>query len=558
MESRSVIASEYVVLDVETNGLSSLGDDLLSISVFQPDTGKIFNRFLPLELNPDVYTTHINGIKKEDLKGATPLTQEDVDDLIVEFDLENRTILTYGTLDEKFIRNYLKRKKLDGFQKLRFFNFKRNVMSSRYSRGNVSKDNLCNIYGIGNVQGEHTGVNDCLLEWELFKEMDNKKLLVTHDDVYEFNEEYVIPISYLTTYPNCKYHIPNLPNVSCSAEEIKRFEIVHENLKKFPTNFNGLVIEHLINSMLSVEEVESLSYLVENKRKLKYLGKLPSIYEDVLLNFKPDGTVSAVFEKDKKAEEELNRFVLILKQDISPLITYIAQDIFCGERIYSQELVVHQDVNVLALCDLSSNSAVLEIKTCESLEVGLFGEQLYYQAKGRPCYVLQVDWSQTPEKIGFIVSKVELTISERREESRADKYYRKVIDRSNGTVTASGYFGSRDNVTAKCSHFDHEWTIKADQLLARPYCPECKRKQKEDLKSENAPKPPMTAKEREELRVQNYRLKINEKSKGGISIVEYHGSKERAIARCSRCGSEWSARADHLLQKPYCRACRRS
>ena len=102
----SVFASDYVVLDVETNGLSSLRDDLLSISLYQPDTQKMHNRFLPLELNGDVYTTHINGITKKDLKKATPLTQDEVNALIDEFDLCNRTILTYGSLDEKFIKNY--------------------------------------------------------------------------------------------------------------------------------------------------------------------------------------------------------------------------------------------------------------------------------------------------------------------------------------------------------------------------------------------------------------------------------------------------------------------
>ena len=41
----SINISKYVVLDVETNGLSSLKDDLLSISIYQPDTQKMYNKF---------------------------------------------------------------------------------------------------------------------------------------------------------------------------------------------------------------------------------------------------------------------------------------------------------------------------------------------------------------------------------------------------------------------------------------------------------------------------------------------------------------------------------
>ena len=58
----SVDKSKYVVLDVETNGLSSLKHDLLSISIYKPDDKKEYNRFLPLELNDFVEKTYINGI----------------------------------------------------------------------------------------------------------------------------------------------------------------------------------------------------------------------------------------------------------------------------------------------------------------------------------------------------------------------------------------------------------------------------------------------------------------------------------------------------------------
>ena len=100
------LEKKYVVLDVETNGLSSIKDDLLSISIYKPDDGKIYDRFLPLELSDEVETTYINGITKDMLKDKKPLTQNELDEVISSFELEKRTILVYGNIDEKFIKNY--------------------------------------------------------------------------------------------------------------------------------------------------------------------------------------------------------------------------------------------------------------------------------------------------------------------------------------------------------------------------------------------------------------------------------------------------------------------
>ena len=86
--------TEYVVLDVETNGLKSRQDDLLSISFYKPDDGKEYSKFLPLELNDKIVTTHINGIKETDLADATALTQKEFDHIVEEFELETRTILS--------------------------------------------------------------------------------------------------------------------------------------------------------------------------------------------------------------------------------------------------------------------------------------------------------------------------------------------------------------------------------------------------------------------------------------------------------------------------------
>lgn len=269
------LEKKYVVLDVETNGLSSIKDDLLSISIYKPDDGKIYDRFLPLELSDEVETTYINGITKDMLKDKSPLTQNELDEVISSFELEKRTILVYGNIDEKFIKNYLKRKKLKGFDKLKFYNFKHDIISSRFSEGNITKDNLCKIYGIDNIQEVHSGLNDCILEWNLFKSMNGNKLIIINNEVFEFNNEYIIPVSYLTTYTNFKYCIKDFPKIHAEINQIKKIRMNSSEIKKFETNISGITIEHLINTLLNVKDMNNETYLfqLENKKKLKKLGR---------------------------------------------------------------------------------------------------------------------------------------------------------------------------------------------------------------------------------------------------------------------------------------------
>ena len=129
MRRMSTNPTEYVVFDVETNGLKSKRDDLLSISFYKPDDGKEYNRFLPLELNRRIVTTHINGITEKDLVGATALTQNEFNHIVEEFELEKRTILIYAgrNFDGGFLAEYMKRHRISGFEKLNFYNIKRNI-----------------------------------------------------------------------------------------------------------------------------------------------------------------------------------------------------------------------------------------------------------------------------------------------------------------------------------------------------------------------------------------------------------------------------------------------
>lgn len=552
-----VIPENYVVLDVETNGLSSLRDDLLSISIYQPDTQRMYNRFLPLELNRDVYTTHINGITKKDLKKATPLTQEEINQLISDFDLYRRTILTYGSIDEKFIRNYFKRKGLSGFDQLKFFNFKRNIISSRFSDGSISKDNLCRLFGIENVQELHSGANDCLLEWKLFEKLNGNKLLITYNKVFVLNNDYIVPASYLANYPNFKYHTQDLPKFKCSAKTVKRFTVTGQPIKKFPTNFNGLTIEHLINTMLGAERIDSSAFLVKNKSKLQYIGKLPSPYDEIYMNFNTDGTVSAVEDKDTELANELNTFILLLKKEITPLVNFIKKTIFHNQHILSQELVVHKDKNVLALCDLSSEDAVLEIKTYGILNFDTMGDQLFYESNGRDCYVLQIEWSL--KKMSFVISKVEFEIDNSLPmnslESRKANFLQRI---ENKQVDVIEYIDSYSKVTLRCQLCGNTFSKSYNAMLKRSKCPHCVPSTSQVRSSHKPKNAAVSAEERKVARAESYFDRVKENSGGMVSALTYNGAKDKLTAKCNHCGHQWDIRADHLLIRAYCPKCRKT
>ena len=540
--------TKYVVLDVETNGLSSLRDDLLSISLYQPDTEESYNRFLPLELQKDVYTTEINGIRKRDLKGKKPLVQSEVDDLIQRFELDRRIILTYGSLDERFIKNYFIRKRISGYEKMRFYNFKHDIISSRFSEGNITKDNLCILFGIEGVQAVHTGENDCLLEWKLFEKLNGRRLLITRNRVFEFNEDYIIPASYLSYYPNLKYHVKDFPKLSVDTEFIKEFVVIGKNIKKFPTNFNGMVIEHLINTMIGVEKIDSNEFLLNNKKKLRCFGELESQIEKVLVVENMDGTVTAVNEKDKKLIEELNAFIITLKENLNPMITYLKHEILRDEKVFSQELVVNRERNVLALCDLSNSNAVVEIKTHGVIDVNRYKEQIYFQGNGRDVYVLQAVWGTKKAKLSFRLEKVLFSESASNGvndlEARTEAFKKKI---PNENLEVIRYFNYESPVTLGCKICGHQWELSYKAATYKPRCPICNPSNKKRPK-----KVEVTIESREE----KYKTKIREKSNGKLEILAYYGSREKTKVKCTVCQHEWEYRADHLLERCRCPKCK--
>lgn len=474
-------SKDYVVLDVETNGLSSLKHDLLSISIYKPDDNKTYDRFLPLELNSFVETYWINGIDKDMLSDKTPLTQEEFDELVNDFELDRRTILTYGSIDEKFIKNYLKRKKIKGFEKLNFHNFKHDIISSKFSEGNITKDNLCNIYGIDGTRDIHSGLNDCILEWKLFEKMNGNKLMIISNTVNEFNDEYMIPASYLQTYPNFKYSIKNYPRINYELIPIKSFDIRSKELKKFDTNISGMTIEHLINTMLEAKDVnsETLLFQTQNRNKLKMIGKLPSMIHTISAVFNNDGTITAINKEDEEKIKKINEVTLAIKKEILPLISYIKSQIFNNEKILSQELVLNENDNVMAKCDLSSNNTILEIKAFNGNDIDKFKYQLYYEANGRDIYLLQTFWSVNIKNgLKFTIYKanpIEYIEKSSDLEARKNNFEKKINNEYISVITYNGY---GQKVLLRCKKCNNEWESSYRSILRYNQCPFCNPKEK--------------------------------------------------------------------------------
>lgn len=402
------LAKKYVVFDVETNGLRKKKDDLLSLSTYDPVTGVCYNHFFPLDAQPVILTTWINGITSCSLKGATHLSQDEVDQIIKYFNLKNRILLSYsggkGLFDQDFVKNHSDRHHLVGFEKLTYENIKSLLPAAPFGyQGSMSKDELCSILGIEGVQAVHSGENDCILEWKLFEKIGPIPLLCLQERLYQYNKNYIVPVTYLPRHPELvKVAQINLPSLRAKLEPIFRFDFPKDVLKiirKFPTNITGISIEDAIDAALKAKKEDNFDFLIENRRHLKYLGSLMVRLKEIPVLTEDDGTLQAVKPEDGSFISSVNDVTAAIMPHLSSTIDFIKNQVFPKGKILSQEMVISDDKKVLALCDLSSENAVMEIKTFnvvkEKTEQGYFAaaeltDQLYYEKRGRAEFVLSL------------------------------------------------------------------------------------------------------------------------------------------------------------------------
>ncbi|MBD5131095.1 MAG: hypothetical protein HDT28_00640 [Clostridiales bacterium] len=410
--------NKYVVFDVETNGVRKANDDLLSLSIFDPCTGICYNRLFPLELQPLVLTGWIHGITDKQLSSVSHMTQSEVDNIIDFFHLKDRILLSFsggkGTFDFTFLTNYCKRHNLNGFEDLQYENIKSFLPRAGYGyEGQMTKDNLCMLFGIDGVQETHSSQNDCILEWKLFEKVKDGRLFFRNNHLYRWNEKYIIPVSYLNSNPEletiAKINAP--PTALCS--EIYKYSFPKSILgliKKFPTNITGIALENGINAELNVNKQDNSLFLSQNNQQLEYVWSLKSPFREMPVVAQADGTIKSLDRENDEYIAEVNRVTKLVMENLKGVFEYIKNEIFKDEAIMSQELCISDDRKVLALCDLSSPTKVLEIKTKpiwlndnNNVRTPL-ARQLFYESKGRDVYLLSVDIKEHINKKGDYVT----------------------------------------------------------------------------------------------------------------------------------------------------------
>lgn len=531
---------------METNGISSKKYDLLSISLYKPDDQKIFNKFLPLQLNDRVLTTEYNGITDADLKGASHVTQEDLDKLIVDFDIKNRIVLHFGDLDKPFIKSYFKRNKLLGIENFNFFNFKQLIYSSSWQK-NITKDNLCRIFEIDGVKSIHSGINDCILEWKLFEAIDNQPLIVINDDVYRFSPEYVLPVSELTYNKKLQKKLSNLPKLWLETEEIFSCKI-NADVVNFGSNISGISIEKMISSSLSAIKINNDKFLTENKSKMKYLGSLPNESNKVYTITDKNGQLISLTESDEDKINKVNQISKNIQNECEPLFDYLQKNIFASSPVFSQELVINKELKLLALCDFSNEHAVLEVKMGKNINLSDFRYQIFVQSNNRPCYFLIMDWNKKILKLlkviflfGEEAEKEEIIQKKASKENKAQELQKNFFDEKMLRITK--FNGVNCNSCFECLQCNKSFEIKFDltfdnikYYLKCPYC-------------YPSAKPPIN----ESYDIVSYSKIKTTLKRRKINIYNWISKKEIYL-ECQKCKQIWEVAEKDILNKrcPKC------
>lgn len=171
---------EVVFLDLETSGLNPLTDDVIEIALYDPSSGKEFSRLLPLNRSKEISVEieSLTGITNDMIKELAPITSQELDELIDEFDLKKKKIVIWAGInmfDAHFLATLFINAQNKNFNLLKFVSAMDVIKKySDISFNSYSKDYLANYLNI-NSKGSHRALSDCKIEAEIYKTLYSRK-----------------------------------------------------------------------------------------------------------------------------------------------------------------------------------------------------------------------------------------------------------------------------------------------------------------------------------------------------------------------------------------------
>lgn len=388
-EDKEAEGEKYVVLDVETTGLDPLKDDVIVLSAFDPLTGLTYSHFFPLEKKKKVEegARAVNGLSKRRLNKEEPVewNQEDFNYFYETFHLDKRQVLIYSSFDEKFLKVYFSEHGITGFSSLHFFNIMRKIASNPFE-DHISKDNLCLALGIEGVKKVHNGLNDCYLEWKLYKTMTKYPgLYVKNHHVYALHPSYRIPASSLNDFVRTDFFMAN-------RQIEAQFSLVEEDKLDFSSYINedSALFKKAFSGLLKVTYLQDNEYALQNRYLLTLLGLMPGYKES-----------KGKKETEKEEETENQEKLLDLEKLLAPYAEKWKESLFHNAEVSAHELVKQEPLHSFGYCDFSSLSTSLTLKvkktpfkdgvSKEQQMSDYYAYQMYVTSNLRSSYLLLIE-----------------------------------------------------------------------------------------------------------------------------------------------------------------------
>ena len=284
------------------------------------------------------------------------------------------------------------------------------------------------------------------------------------------------------------------------------------------------------------------------------------------------GTYDAEYEA---YVNDVNNVTKAISIQMDSTISFIKEHIFKTGVVKSQELVVSNDRRFLALCDLSNDSSVVEIKTFSSIIKDVYGthidqnvsRQLYYESNGRKPYVLEVSFKTHLSKNlshsivdSLTINLFEVDLRTIEEKPRVFFLYensKKVLKALlNDNTLSNNQIASMVGLTPRqvqVATWDLEWAHCIKRVGS-----------KRDgvwivlLDLKGNPVSDLNQKKKKSIDLSNTYIKnIKEKTSDSIEVLSYTTSREDAEYLCKLCGYKWAMNPKNFRDRKYkCPKCK--